>query len=74
MKRKISEVENNLEQSFKKLKLNDSDTTSVSHASTQTEVILYTETEVQEIIRRLRSENVSSDNFGQTLCLHQTKV
>lgn len=73
MKRKISEVENNLEQSLKKLKLNDNDTL-VSHASTQTEVILYTETEVQEIIRRLRSEHVSSDNFGQTLCLHQTKV
>lgn len=64
MKRKISEDGDfDIDESIKKLKLNDNQ---ISNKSTQTEFKVYTDIEVQQIIRKLQSiDSASIDNFGQ---------
>ena len=79
MKRKIInttaddvDVEKSLK-SFKKLKIEESVTN--ADKATQTELQIYTDVEIQQLIRRMQSsETISNDNFGQTFCLHQTKT
>lgn len=79
MKRKIInttaddvDIEKSLK-SFKKLKIEESVTN--ADKATQTELQIYTDVEIQQLIRRMQSsETISNDNFGQTFCLHQTKI
>lgn len=64
MKRKISDVDDfDIEEDIKKLKLNEKQ---ISNKSTQTEFKVYTEIEVQQMIRKLQASDIASlDNFGQ---------
>ena len=78
MKRKINitaddvDIEKSLK-SFKKLKIEESVTN--ADKATQTEIEIYTDIEIQQFIRKMQSsETISNDNFGQTFCLHQTKI
>lgn len=73
MKRKITTAADvEIEKSLKRLKIED-----VANAdkSTQTEIQIYTDTEVEQIIRKIQSsETISNDDFGQLYSLHQTKA
>lgn len=73
MKRKITTAADvEIEKSLKRLKIED-----VANAdkSTQTEIQIYTDTEVEQIIRKIQSsETISNDYFGQLYSLHQTKA
>ena len=73
MKRKITTAADvEIEKSLKRLKIED-----VANAdkSTQTEIQIYTDTDVEQIIRKIQSsETISNDDFGQLYSLHQTKA
>jgi hypothetical protein len=73
MKRKINACADiEIERSLKKLKIED---VTKTDKSTQTEIQIYTDTEVQQIIRNIQSsEVISNDNFGQQCALYETKI